>query len=136
MGLQRRQGGARFQLTWEVMKWAKESSRTLVSPTSFFTPYLTGFLSLFFFFKGRWFFLKSSLIYGCTGPALLLVSFLLLQQVGATVQLHCRGFSLQKLVLLQSMGSRAQGASVVVACGLSMRLVGSRAQAQQLWLMG
>ena len=51
MGLQRRQGGARFQLTLEAMKWAEESSRTLVSPTSFFAPYLTVFLSLCFVFK-------------------------------------------------------------------------------------
>ena len=51
MGPQRRQGGARFQLTMEAMKWAKESSRTLVSPTSFFAPYLTVLFSICFVFK-------------------------------------------------------------------------------------
>ena len=39
--------------------------------------------------------------------------------MGAIVQLHCIGFSFQKLVLLQSMGSRARGASVVVASACS-----------------
>ena len=58
MGLQRRQDGARFQLTLQAMKWARVSPRTLVSPTSFFAPYLTVFLSLCFKFKEDSSFLK------------------------------------------------------------------------------
>ena len=45
-------------------------------------------------------------------------AFLRLWQVGATLQLPCAGFSLQWLLLLQSMSSRVLG-SVLVAPGLS-----------------
>ena len=46
-------------------------------------------------------------IYGCTGSSLLCTGFLWLQQAGAT--LHCTGFSLWQLPLLQSPGSRQAG---------------------------
>ena len=58
-------------------------------------------------------------IFGCVGPSLLHAGFL---------QLWCVGFSLQWLLLLQSMGYR---------CGLQyLWLSGCRAQAQQLWCTG
>ena len=53
----------------------------------------------FFFFK----------ISGCIGSSLLHAGFLELQQAGAALYLQCTGFSLQRLPLLQSMGSRSRG---------------------------
>ena len=50
--------------------------------------------------------------------------------------LRCAGFSLRWLLFLQSMGSRRVGFS---SCGMQdqqLWLVGSRAQAQQLWHTG
>ena len=74
-----------------------------------------GFFSIFF-----------HLFIGCAGSSVLHAGFLQLQQVGAILQLQCTGFSLQRLLLLQSIASSV--------CGF--QLPGSRAQAQQLWLMG
>ena len=75
-------------------------------------------------------------IYGRIGSSLLHAGFLQLQRVGATLHCgarasHCGGFS--------CCGARSLGAwaSVVVAHGLQqLWLVGSRAQAQQLWRTG
>ena len=55
-------------------------------------------MSFFFFFK---------FIFDCAGSLLLASGFLQLKQTGATLQLQCTGFSLQWLLLLQSMGFRA-----------------------------
>ena len=64
------------------------------------------------------FFVCLFFIFGCTGSFFAeLGIFLQLQQVGTTLQLRCSGFSLQRLHLSQSTGSRA--------CRL-----------QQLWLLG
>ena len=52
------------------------------------------------------------------------------------LQLWCLGFSLQWFLLLQSTGSRHTGFS---SCGMwaqQLWLLGSRAQAQQLWHVG
>ena len=45
--------------------------------------------------------------HGSAGSSLLRAGFLWFQQAGATLQLHCWGFSLRWLILLQS---RPQGA--------------------------
>ena len=53
--------------------------------------------------------------------------------------LQCTGFSLQWPLLLWSTGSRHAGFSSCGSCGTwaqQLRLVGSRAQAQQLWCTG
>ena len=63
-------------------------------------------------------------------------AFLQLRRVGATLQLWCAGFSKQCLLLSWSTGSRAARASVVAAHELSMQLLDSRAQSQQLWHTG
>ena len=61
------------------------------------------FLVLFFFFiLFIW-----VLSFGCTGPSLLRVSFLQLWRAWAALQLWCMGFSLQRLLLLQSVGCTA-----------------------------
>ena len=64
------------------------------------------------------------LFFDCAGFSLLRVGFLQLQRVGATLQLWCTGFSLQRFLLLQSTGSGHMGFS---SCGTA---------AHQLWLMG
>ena len=82
-------------------------------------------------------------IFGCVGSSLLHVGFLQLQQAGATLccgawASHCGAFSCCRA---QALGTRA---SVVAVGGLSscggwaqqLWLVGSRAQAQQLWRTG
>ena len=89
--------------------------------------------SFFFFNKFIYFIL---FIFGCVGSSLLHVDILQLWRVGATLHCsarasHCSGFS--------CCGARAPGtrASVVVARGLQqLWLVGSRAEAQQLWCTG
>ena len=75
------------------------------------------------------FFLK--FIFGCTGSSLLDTGFSPVSVSGATLQLRCSGFALQRLLLLWSVGSRAVGlqelwlpasraqSSVLVAHGLS-----------------
>ena len=50
--------------------------------------------------------------------------------------LRCVGFSLQWLLLLQSMGSRHTGFSSCGTRAQQLWLAGSRAQAQQLWHIG
>ena len=50
--------------------------------------------------------------------------------------LRCAGFSLRWLLLLQSTGSRRAGFSSFGTRAQQLQLMGSRAQAQQLWLMG
>ena len=67
--------------------------------------------SIYFFFLKLIYF-----IFGCAGS--LLLGFSLVVVSGSYSSLCCAGFSLQWLLLLQSMGSRL-AASVVVAHGLS-----------------
>ena len=50
--------------------------------------------------------------------------------------LRCAGFSLRSLLLLRSRGSRRTGFSSCGTWAQQLWLVGSRAQAQQLWRMG
>ena len=50
--------------------------------------------------------------------------------------LQCTGFSLQWLLLLRSMGSRRAGFSSCGTRAQQLWLMGSRAQAQQLWHTG
>ena len=57
--------------------------------------------------------MQFSFIFGYA-VSLLGMGFLQVQQVGASLQLQCAGFSLQPLLLLQSTGSRARGLS---SCG-------------------
>ena len=61
-------------------------------------------------------------IFGCIGSSLLCAGFSLAAVSGGYSSLRCVGFSLQWLLLLQSVGSRHTGFS---SCGT---------QAQQLWL--
>ena len=53
-------------------------------------------------------------IFGCIGSSLLCVDFSLVPESGSYSSLQCAGFSLQWLLLLQSMGSRHVGFS---SCG-------------------
>ena len=55
---------------------------------------------------------------------------------GVSSSLRCAGFSLWRLLLLQSTGSRHVGFSSCGTWAQQLRLTGSRAQAQQLWHMG
>ena len=55
---------------------------------------------------------------------------------GGYSSLRCTGFSLQWLLVLQSMGSRRMGFSCCGPRAQQLWLVGSRAQAQQLWRTG
>ena len=55
---------------------------------------------------------------------------------GGYSSLHCAGFSLQWLLLLQSTGSRRTGFSSCVTGAQQLWLTGSRVQAQQLWRTG
>ena len=48
-------------------------------------------------------------IFGCAWPLLPHVNFLELQRARLPLQLWCMGFSLQGLLLLQSLGSRGTG---------------------------
>ena len=66
-------------------------------------------------------------IFGCVGSSLLRTGFL---------QLRCVGFSLRWLLLLWSTGSRHMGFSSCGTWAQQLWLVGSRAQAQQLWRTG
>ena len=50
--------------------------------------------------------------------------------------LQCVGFSLRRLLLLRSMGSRRTGFSSCGTRAQQLWLVGSKAQAQQLWHTG
>ena len=74
--------------------------------------------------------------YGCIGSSLLCAGFLQLQRAGGYSSLRCTGFSLQWLLLLQSMGSRHVGFSSWGEQAQQLWRAGSRAQAQQLWHMG
>ena len=101
-------------------------------------------LFFFSFFCNRFIYLFIYLfIFGCVGFSLLRVGFLQLRRAGATLRCgarasHWGGFSCCEA---QALDVRA---SVVVVHGLSscglraqqLWLVGSRAQAQQLWRMG
>ena len=55
---------------------------------------------------------------------------------GGYSSLRCEGFSLRWLLLSRSMGSRHTGFSSCGTWAQQLWLVGSRAQAQQLWRMG
>ena len=82
-----------------------------------------GFFFLIIFFWLRWVFVV------VCGLSLVAVS-------GAYPSLRCVGFSLRWLLLLWSTGSRHVGFS---SCGMRAQqlwLIGSRAQAQQLWHTG
>ena len=61
---------------------------------------------LYIYIYPLWFLLLFIFIFGQAGSLLLFVSFFKLQQAEATLQLWCADFSLQWLLLLQSMGSR------------------------------
>ena len=65
-------------------------------------------------------FLKCILCFGCTESLLLCAGSLQLWRAGATLQLWCTGFSLQWLLLLQSMSSRCKGFS---SCGAQASLL-------------
>ena len=84
--------------------------------------------SFFFFFN--------LFIFGCVGSSLLCTGFLQLRRVGAYSSLRCTGFSLLWLLLLRSTGSRHAGFSSCGTWAQQLWLVGSRAQAQQLWRTG
>ena len=60
---------------------------------------------------------KYFIIFGCTGSLLLWVGVLQLQGAGAPPQVWCVGFLLQRLLLRQSPGSGASGASAAAARG-------------------
>ena len=62
--------------------------------------------------------------------------FFLVVVSGGYSSLRCMGFSLQWLLLLQSMGSRRMDFSSRGIWAQQLWLTGSRAQAQQLWHMG
>ena len=49
------------------------------------------------------------IIFGCVGSSLLRMGFSLVAASGGYSSLQCVGFSLQWLLLLQSMGSRCTG---------------------------
>ena len=72
-------------------------------------------ISFIFFFQKIYLFID-----GYTGSSLLRAGFLQLQRAGATLSLWSRGFSLQWLLSLQSMGSRCSGFS---SCGAQAQLV-------------
>ena len=63
-------------------------------------------------------FLIYFITFGCSGPLLLCMGFLQLRQAEAALQVQCACFSLQRLLLWGSTGSRALRASVVAACEL------------------
>ena len=67
---------------------------------------------IFFFNKFICFYL---FIFGCVGSLLLGVGFSLVAESRGSSSLRCTGFSLQWLLLSQSMGSRRAGFS---SCGL------------------
>ena len=56
-------------------------------------------------------------------------AFLQLQGLGAALQLRCAGLSLQRLPLVQSMGSRPRSLQ-------QLRFLASRSQAQWSWRLG
>ena len=95
-------------------------SITYCDTVSFLTPLLVG-LSHFFFLINLFYLF----IFGCVGVFVAACRLSLVAASGGYSSLWCVGFSLWWLLLLQSMGSRAQ-ASVVVAHGLSS--CGARAQ--------
>ena len=87
--------------------------------------------------------------FGCVGSSLLCMGFSLVVASGGYSSLRCVGFSLQWLLLLQSMGSRRTGFSSCGAWAQQLWLVGSRehrhqqlclagsrVQAQYVWRMG
>ena len=67
-------------------------------------------------------------IFGCVGSSV--------AASGGYSSLRCAGFSLRWLLLLWSMGSRYAGFSSCGTWAQQLWLVGSRAQAQQLWRTG
>ena len=68
----------------------------------------SSFIFLIFSFFTYDFYLFISVIFGCPGSLLLPLGFLWLQQAGASLQL-CDEFSLWRLLVLWSMGSRHKG---------------------------
>ena len=76
--------------------------------------------------------------FGCAGLSLLLRwPFLQLRQVGLLSSCPTlQGFSLQWLLLLWSIGCRCMGFSSCGTWAQQLQLLGSGAQAQQLWCMG
>ena len=93
---------------------------------SFFLIYLFYYFILFYLF----------IVFGCVGSLLLPAGFSLVSASGGYSQLQCAGFSLRWLLLLRSTGSRRMGFSSCGTWAQYLWLVGSRAQAQQLWRMG
>ena len=81
------------------------------------------FLNLFIYFWLRWVFIAAC---GLSPVA----------ASGGYSLLRCAGFSLQWLLLLQSLGSRRMGFSSCGSQAQQLWLAGSRAQAQQLWHTG
>ena len=76
-------------------------------------------------------------IFGCIGSSLLHACFLwLLASSGGYSSLRCAGFSLQWLLLLRIKVSRHAGFSSCSTWAQQLWLMGSRAQAQQLWRTG
>ena len=75
-------------------------------------------------------------VYLCGGSPLLRTGLLSWQQVGATPQPWCVGFSLQGLLLLWSTASRHTGFSNCGVRAQDLWFAGSRAQAQWLWHTG
>ena len=75
-------------------------------------------------------------IFGCIWSSLLRVGFSLVAASRGYSSLRRADFSLQWLLLLQSMGSRRVGFSSCGTRAQQLWLAGSRAQAQQLWRTG
>ena len=74
-------------------------------------------------------------IFGCVGSLWLCAGFLMGLSRGYSL-LRWAGFSLRWLLLLRSTGSRHMGFSSCGTRAQQLWLVGSRAQAQQLWRTG
>ena len=94
------------------------------------------FLSFFFFFKVLLFFFFNNYLFLAALGFVAAHGLSLVAASWGYCSLRCAGFSLQWLLLLRSMGSRCTGFS---SCGMRAQylwLMGSRAQAQQLWRTG
>ena len=93
------------------------------------------FQMLFFLFF-LLFLLFLKFIFGCVGSSLLHAGFLLVVVSGACSSLLYAGFSLRWLLLLRNTGSRRMGCSSCDTWAQQLCLMGSRAQAHQLWHTG
>ena len=94
-------------------------TRALYSPLHF---YSTSCTSLQEAARGLNCFMYCLFILDCPGFSLLCMDVLQLQQMGATLQLWCTGFSLQGPLLLQSTGPRACGLRSCSSGALEHRL--------------